>query len=544
MMVSSKLSPLGLGLGLTLALSACNGDDGTTGASSTSDSSTSDSSTGNTAGTTSAGTAGTTTMGGTGTGTGTDSTSIGTETQGTTATTDTTASTSTTASTGTTTDTTGVTGTTGGGVCGDGNVDAGEACDDGNDIAGDGCEPDCTLTPDPCGNGQLDDGEDCDGDNLPQTQCTDLDKEKYLTGNLTCTAECTYDVGNCVLKPPCMAPANYDVCDNAAGILTDKNNKKNALKSIGICDLQPANSVVTTAFEFDAMAKNDTWQVAKGFGSYMYDHDNDPNTPQKLLYSPREGDTFLILSSGRIKAPNAQGIVIENPNSQVGNGDNTNSDADALPAPFKTKKGSNDGMGGTPFLKCDNGAGDNDCSDTLQDQWTLGNSNPNDRVYFTFKTKVPEGTYGYTFDFVFCSSEWPTYVNTGFNDLLIAYQVDPTPDAPNVDPYSGNVTFIPDPNDMKKGLPLTITALDPYFDGPGYTFNEPQLAGTGFEQHACSDWFTAKGGVQPGAEVTIGFYLADMSDSILATVAILDNFRWDCIGCVPSEVDDCGVQPM
>jgi hypothetical protein len=48
--------------------------------------------------------------------------------------------------------------------------------------------------------------------------------------------------------------------------------------------------------------------------------------------------------------------------------------------------------------------------------------------------------------------------------------------------------------------------------------------------------------VQPGAEITIGFYIADMSDSILATVALLDNFRWDCEGCIPSEVDDCGVQ--
>lgn len=95
-----------------------------------------------------------------------------------------------------------------------------------------------------------------------------------------------------------------------------------------------------------------------------------------------------------------------------------------------------------------------------------------------------------------------------------------------------------------KGLPLTITALDPYFKGPGYTGNEPQLGGTGFETHACSDWFTAKGGVQPGAEITVGFFLADMSDSILATVALIDNFRWDCQGCIPSEVNECGVQPM
>jgi cysteine-rich repeat protein len=417
--------------------------------------------------------------------------------------------------------------------CGNGMVEDPEVCDDGNQEPGDGCEPDCTLTPVECGNGIKEEGEQCDDGNDVNGGMDDF-----------CKNDCTV-----FIPPQCQAPAAYEVCDNMPAVITDKADKKNALRSIGICDLQPDNSIVTTAFEFDPLAKNDTWQVAKGFGTYKFDHDMDVATPDKLLYSPREGDTFLILSSGRVKAPNNEGIVIENANSQVGNGDNTNSDADALPAPFKTQVGSNNGAGGTPFMSCNNGMGDTDCSDTLQAQWQLGNNNPNDRIYFTFKTKVPLGTFGYTFDFVFCSSEWPTYVNTGFNDLLIAYQVDPTPDDPNqnppVDPYSGNITFIPNPNDMTKGLPLTITALDPYFDGPGYTFNEPQLAGTGFEQHACSDWFTAKGGVQPGAEITVGFYVADMSDSILATVAILDNFRWDCEGCIPSEVDDCGVmQPM
>jgi hypothetical protein len=77
-----------------------------------------------------------------------------------------------------------------------------------------------------------------------------------------------------------------------------------------------------------------------------------------------------------------------------------------------------------------------DCSDTLQAQWLKGNSNPNDKLWFTFKTKVPKGTFGYTFDFAFCSSEWPTWVNTGYNDLLIVYQVDPAADDPNADPPS------------------------------------------------------------------------------------------------------------
>src|SRR5690606_25046784 len=255
----------------------------------------------------------------------------------------------------------------------------------------------------------------------------------------------------------------------------------------------------------------------KGFGSYMHDHDMDPNTPNQRFYSPRERDTFLMLSSGTINAPNGEGVVPHGSNTQVGLANNNNSDSNVLPAPFKNQNGSNNGAGGTPFTNCDNGVpnGDKDCSDTLQAQWA--NKTPYDRIYFTFKTVVPAGTFGYTFDFVFFWSEWPSWVVRSYNVLRIAYQVDPTTDDPMadppIDPYSGNVTFIPNPNNPAQGLPITITALDPYFDGPGYTYNEPQLQGTGFEQHACTDWFSAKGGVQPGAEITVGFYLSDMGDN-------------------------------
>jgi cysteine-rich repeat protein len=156
-----------------------------------------------------------------------------------------------------------------------------------------------------------------------------------------------------------------------------------------------------------------------------------------------------------------------------------------LPPPFQFKVGSNGGAGGTPFQQCD---GVNDCSDTLEAQWVVkGKSNPNDKLWFTFKTKVPEGTFGYTFDFVFCSSEWPTWVNTGYNDLLIAYQTRPDPGRPERGsagrPVLRQRHLHPDPNDPAKGLPLTVTALDPYFFhfGRATTGNEPQLAGTGFE---------------------------------------------------------------
>ena len=385
-------------------------------------------------------------------------------------------------------------------TCGDGHKDGDEACDDGNDINGgprDLCNNDCTI----------------------------------------------------YVAPTCGAPVMYTSCDEDIDLL-DYDDHNNALRAIGICNGDPATSIVASDFasDVDPIEQNYPWQVARGFGTHLSDDDMDPNTPDRLLYSAREGSAFLLLATGGYTKPNDQGIVIADYNSQEFSPDGSIDDPDdvnELPPPFQFKVGSNGGAGGAPFQQCD---GINDCSDTLEYQWVVkGKSDPNDRRWFSFKTRVPEGTFGYTFDFVFCSSEWPTWVNTDYNDLLIAYQLDPTPDDPKADPpvdaYTGNVAFIPDPNDPDRGLPLTVTALDPYFfHFGGYTYDEPQLAGTGFEQHACSDWFQAKGGVRPGAEVTIGFYIADMGDTKLTTLALLDNFRWDCGGCIPSEIDDCGVQ--
>ena len=74
-------------------------------------------------------------------------------------------------------------------------------------------------------------------------------------------------------------------------------------------------------------------------GTYKFDDDMNPMTPDKLYYSPREGDTFLLVSTGKIKAPNNQGVVIENNASQGGNGDNGNDDTNPLPAPFQVAAG-------------------------------------------------------------------------------------------------------------------------------------------------------------------------------------------------------------
>ena len=141
---------------------------------------------------------------------------------------------------------------------------------------------------------------------------------------------------------------------------------------------------------------------------------------------------------------------------------------------------------------------------------------------------VPDGVHGYLFDFAFFSSEWPVYVDSQYNDQFIVWSTSDT--------YVGNLTFIND-------APLTITALDAA-GGFAFTNNAQELAGTGYEQHAATDWLMARGSAEPGETFQLTFFLADLGDSILASAVALDNFRWECEGCIPSEPESCGIQPQ
>ncbi|MEZ4385823.1 MAG: DUF4215 domain-containing protein [Nannocystaceae bacterium] len=372
-------------------------------------------------------------------------------------------------------------------VCGDGVIGGDEECDDGNDVPADGCENDCTVSPPgECGNGEVewdelcDDGNDVNGDG--------------------CEANCTPTP-----LPACQEPEMYESCDGSL----DKNDPMAPFQALGLaCSDKINEAILISNTSFNSNNIN-AWQIAKGFGTYQ--------EMGELLYSAREGESFLMLSSGVISAPNGQGIVTETAGSQTGNGNNNNDDSDSfLP-------------GYTPA---------DDQSGVLQPQWTKGNSNPNDKIWLSFKTVVPTGAQGYAIDFAFFSSEWPVYHDTSFNDLFVAWQV--------AEEFTGNISTIGD-------LPTTITALNPHWtadnnpscgnppdtDGPGFSCNEPQLAGTGFEGHAGTTWVRINQPIMEGADLEVFFFVADMADSILATGVLLDRFRFSCTECIPADDPQC-----
>jgi len=393
---------------------------------------------------------------------------------------------------------------------GDGDGDTAEGDGDGDTAEGDGDGD----TAEGDGDGDTAEG-DGDGDTAEGEGDGDGDGETTTTGN----------------NPNCQAPPSYVDCDGTPGNLTT-----NAFQAMGInCGDDPTNTVVAANAVMNSI-NNNAWRVITGFGTAAGSNYNNrlwAASQEEVWINPDDEEipsntstAILILSTGVVAAPNAQGVVIENSGSQSGNGNNGNLDAGGLPAPLTAQRGSNNGAGGTPFMNCDLV---NDCSDSLYVHWIVnGWNNPNDKLWMQMDLTVPVGTEGYVFDFAYFSSEFPTYYNTQFNDLFIAWSTSES--------YTGNITFVND-------APLTITSLENAgaFQHKG---NDPALAGTGFEGHAGTGWFVARGSAVPEETFQVTFFIADMADSILATAVLLDNFRWECAGCIPNEVNSCGVTPL
>ncbi len=316
-----------------------------------------------------------------------------------------------------------------------------------------------------------------------------------------------------------------DICEAPGNLIPCDDGTTNAFNAIGLgCEGGPNNSIPIFNPIF---ASNDAtaWRIITQYGSHIDPIDGLPT------WRPREGSSMLIVSTGQIPAPDANGVLIENTNSTDGT---TNPDNSQLPAPMSPQQGSAGGAGGTPFVNCD---GVNDCSDSLIEQWNLGGSDGNDLLWFQFETPVPSGTYGFSFDFAYFSEEFPTYVDTTFNDMFVAWS--------NSESYTGNLCFVNDE-------PCTVTALAYADDYPEYDALDPVLDGTQFGNTSAFDtsgggtgWFQAQGTTVPGELLQLTFAVFDMGDTILDTSVLIDNFQWDCEGCTPSEVDPCiGIDPV
>lgn len=232
-------------------------------------------------------------------------------------------------------------------------------------------------------------------------------------------------------------------------------------------------------------------------------------------YPPREGEKFLMLSTGRAEhlalTPEQLGPLgcsepefCPNTDFEQGLGD--------LPAPIDVAPvGPASNCVDDPEL-----IGQGDCSNSLYGQWAACGMGCEVWDYAELRVglTVPDATFGLAFDFAFMSVEWPDFKGAGFNDMFIAWV--------ESERWTGNVSF------DAEGNPITVNAS--FLD---YQASE-ELEGFAMAGHGATRWLTTNFGVVPGESIILVLAVLDLSDGSYDTAVLIDHFRWTCSDAPPS----------
>jgi hypothetical protein len=253
--------------------------------------------------------------------------------------------------------------------------------------------------------------------------------------------------------------------------------------------------------------------VYNGQPLQIHVHTGDVGTYQPPPFPPQEGDKIVILSSGK-----AADMLV--PNLFASTNINGAFMGNQLPPPILTNKVSQtEDCAANPGL-----VGSGDCSNTIEDQWSQGNL-AFDYAEMRFTVTVPVGTTGFSYNLAMFSTEYPVWYQTAFNDMYVAWL--------ESEQWTGNISF----DEMGNPISLNAGFLD-YKDAPNMydcpaPCAAPELQGTAMMQHAGTKWLTTTAGVTPGEDIEVVFGVFDLSDGILDTVVLLDNFLWNCEGGPP-----------
>ncbi|MCH9684292.1 MAG: choice-of-anchor L domain-containing protein, partial [Deltaproteobacteria bacterium] len=245
----------------------------------------------------------------------------------------------------------------------------------------------------------------------------------------------------------------------------------------------------------------------------LYVHNGNLGTFNPPTYPPREGNKFVILSSGNAQDMTVPGMFAS---TQVGGA------SPLLPPIVTNSVSATEDCVANPAL-----VGTGDCSNTIEMQWNQGTGS-NDYAEMRLVTEVPPGVPGFTYDFAMFSTEYPDFYQDTFNDMFIAWL--------ESEQWTGNISF----DDMGNPISLNAGFLD-FKDAPNpydcpAPCTAPELMGTAMEGHAGTRWLTTNAGVVPGETIEVIFAVFDLTDGILDTVVLLDNFQWACAGGGPSTI--------
>ena len=137
-----------------------------------------------------------------------------------------------------------------------------------------------------------------------------------------------------------------------------------------------------------------------------------------------------------------------------------------------------------------------------------GSGSSGDTSTLELTLQVPVWSSSFSFRLNFMTSEYPEWLNQGYNDFFWA----------NLDSgaFSGNVSF--DGN----GNPINVD--NNFFN----VVSSSALMGTGMENGVGggTGWLTTTSPVIPGETITLELSIGDVGDGIYDSIVLLDDFQW------------------
>ena len=400
---------------------------------------------------------------------------------------------------------TGTPGTAGVGVC-----KAGQQTCDASGLLWGPCLNQIVPSEELCANG-ID--EDCNG-TADDVGDTDGD------GWTKCNGDCCEDTSQCS-KPNKVNPGAFEVvgnsvdddCDPATSDTTPTNACSTAAKFTGVSAVDVAHAIDLCQFTTaNPPLPQKKWGVITA--QHLQPNGTTPNatalsemqnwqTAVLQNYGtggivPTKGSTMAGISSGRMRDQNDPSYI--NPNSGASFSTST-----APPPAYLAAHGN--------ALPASAG-----CSGNCP-----AGSGANDPVNVRLTIRVPTNALSFSYKFRFFSSEYWTYQCTIFNDFYLALL---TTGAPGI-PADKNISFdsLLNPVSVNNGF-FDLCAAKGCNTCP---LGLAELAGTGMQLSNTgggTKWLTTTAPVVPGETMVIEFMVFDVSDHILDSLTILDNFQW------------------
>lgn len=346
------------------------------------------------------------------------------------------------------------------------------------------CRPDPTINTDGDGDGDSDGDSDGDGDGDADADIQPPDPNQDLDGD-----GFTPNTGDCDEYEALINPNAFEVADNGRDDDCDDavDEAPEECDCAGGATLPAGLDLCDPRFllSFDRVFHIETATLGAGVRNRYGTGGND--------LAPQRGCAYTILATGPVDI----------------------ADCDPFDCPDgKRQYGTDFYYRYDPWMFCDEFNSEPDPDPDGADGAIICDTNQ-----LVLHLRAPANANGFTFDFLYLSTEYPEYVDLGFNDTFYAIIDRPT---------TGeriNISFDEQESEIEIDNAFFEDPPTTNIDGTGYD----GMCNDDFGYNLCGSstgWLRTQWSINPGEEFTLTFSIHDEGDGVLDSGVIIDNFAW------------------